>query len=151
MKELHNSFQEIIEKLNEIRKLDTSDFICKIPTFGRIPQTHSDYLRLYSMTFMNGVRPKSKKKYDYTSDLWSSGAKRRSELTNSFRVFGYCYTNTYKYNEIIREKDDNIIIFYNSRLPIMKVNAKNIAYIGVDLHEFEKQLKFCSETPAKTD
>jgi len=140
MKELHNSFQEIIEKLNEIRKLDTSDFIYKIPTFGRIPQTHSDYLRLYSMTFMNGVRPKSKKKYDYTS-----------ELTNSFRVFGYCYTNTYKYNEIIREKDDNIIIFYNSRLPIMKVNAKNIAYIGVDLHEFEKQLKFCSETPAKTD
>ena len=73
------------------------------------------------------------------------GIKSKYDFTVRFnkmlRIFGYCYTDTAKYNEIIKERNDHVLIFYNSNLPIKKIEADNIKYIGINLPEFVESVK----------
>ena len=73
------------------------------------------------------------------------GPKSKYDFTVKFnkilRIFGYCYTDTAKYNEIIKERNDYVLIFYNSNLPIKRVEADNIQYIGINLPEFVESVK----------
>ena len=98
-------FTKIVEFMHIIRSdVSINDFINMIPSLGYFPKTHGDYLKLYAKTFMNGTRAYGiKSKYDFTV-----------RFNKMLRIFGYCYTDTAKYNEIVKEKDDYVLIFYNS-------------------------------------
>ena len=82
-----------------------------IPSMGYFPKTNADFLKLFAKTFMTGTR--------------AYGTKSKDDFTVRFnkmpRIFGYCYTNTAKYHEIIKERNDYVLIFYNSNLPIKKL------------------------------
>ena len=101
-------FSKIVEYMQIIRAdVSINDFVNMIPQLGYFPKTNADYLKLYAKTFMNAKRAYgSKSKYDFTV-----------KFNKILRIFGYCYTDTAKYNEIIKEKDAHVLIFDNLGLP----------------------------------
>lgn len=122
---LNNTYNLILK-----RKITETEYLMNYYRFNQI-KTLGDYLKLYALTITNGIdiskTEYSNLPYDYIS------------IFNTDIIFQYCYINTENYNEIIN-RNENIIIFYNNGLPIIKYDKPNIKYFGVNVIKFSQLL-----------
>ena len=128
------SFRQLYNYIRNLRRsIQDEEFILRMNETKL--ETVGDYLKFYGKIFLHGLdysnyyNRKIDKKYDYISEI------------DGIDIYQYCYINTDDFNEIKKEEQDNIIIFYNICLKIdMEPNKDNIKYIGVNIKDFTKRI-----------